>query len=380
MIAATSSSEATVSEMAAIERPTTPTPVLDTMEDDRTGSDTAIDLDGVASPNEPRRHIWLKLENPDFETPPVGPQVLPETQLVNSPGLPPDFLVEDFGPEAPYEAHTALENSTNAAAIYSHATHAASIPAVSDQNADWPGGPPSRLSALDLENSANALGAYSYAMHAASLTADSAQYTNGPGRLSNRLLRPETRKTLSFQGPNSPAFVPGRSPQKVLIDDYHITCPTYAARSMEEFLPFRRPDLPRKKFPAPHIVSGSWQTTHEAHRRRFAPTSERQFIKLGCVSEVAGLAKYMVYNSGTADPEHILNVLRHNDMDKELHSSRTNHLHFLQELGGRAHPGIAAFWNGGDANMGRTRDNHVWYLEASTVLSCHNFPSVLIFA
>lgn len=342
-----------------------------------------MELEEVAGPSnskappKKRGSLWLKVEQT-----PAGVQddsrVLPETPLMSSPPSSPPlpaassweaqpegyFTLEDhshitasraraelsaldFDREGASEEHPVLENREIIAEAYPQTTSAL----------DYGWATPSQTNPYLLNH-----------LHTGEHVPPTTQHVPQLEGQGYRLLRPETRQTLSSRGPNSPAFFPIRSPQKPLRPDPHITCPEYAARTIEELLPFRRPERPRhhtkkSRTPPSYIVSGFWQTTHKTHRKRCARTQIHKLIRLGHVSSEAGVVRHMVYNAKSEDSEHILTILQTTEMDLGALSSRKNHLRIIEKLSSRPHSGIAVFE---DALMGELSDKSIRYLEVRT--------------
>ena len=310
----------------------TPAPVLSSEEDERTGSETAIEPAGIAGAFEARpRTIWLRVET-------GGSRVFPNTPLAESPRESP---LEPICWQEPQSVRPEQNLENTISSRFDLPLHQA---------------PELRI---------NISQATRRPMPSVSSGADDPQYARGP---MNRLLRPAPRQTLSSQGPNSPAFLQIRTPHKTLMrDDMLAGSPKYAAYEMGDFLPFTRTKIPAPL--APHIIANCWQTTEEIQIARpplILAGSERCLVALGQISSDAGSTKHLVYDANNMAHEHTLVVLRPGGMDGALLRRHINHLRIVRKLA--AHRGIAAFREAnGDLVVRRSGDgNHVWYLEVST--------------
>lgn len=311
----------------------TSAPALPVEEDERTGSETAIEPAGIAGASEARpKTIWLRVET-------GGSRVLPNTPLADSPRESPLEPVCWQEPQ-PVQPEQSLENAISS-------------------RSDIP------LSQAAPELRIDISQATRRSMRPVSLGADDTQYARGP---MNRLLRPAPRQTLSSQGPNSPAFLQIRTPHKTLKrDDLLIGSPKYAAYEMGDFLPFSRPKI-QAPF-APHIIANRWQTTEETQIVRpplILARSERCLVTLGQISSDASSTKHLVYDANNMAYEHTLVVLCPGGMDGALLRRHINHLRIVRKLA--VHRGIAAFREPNDDPVVRRSSdgNQVWYLEVRT--------------
>ena len=158
----------------------------------------------------------------------------------------------------------------------------------------------------------------------------------------NYIMAPSVDQTRSIIGPNAPEhlFATDPFPPNDLIP-YYPGYPRYPALSLNEFLPFRRPEL-RLPLPAHLSADGNtWVTSNyvEILTNDFMPwpPSEpdnrlRRYITLGLVSKSAGKFNYLVYNRKSRNAPHTLTIASPGAMDSVQLRSHSNHLSFLLYL------------------------------------------------